>query len=59
MSGAQRLRNFNEAVARLPGGAPVHTLLLPMEGDPRAAGAYWNLGRATGGSMLTPSRDWP
>lgn len=59
VSGAQRLRNFNEAVARLPGGAPVHTLLLPMEGDPRAAGAYWNLGRATGGSMLTPSRDWP
>lgn len=59
VSGTQRLRHFNDALTRLPRGVPVHTLLLPMEGDPRAAGAYWNLARATNGSMLTPSKDWP
>jgi hypothetical protein len=34
-------------------------LLLPMEGDPRAAGAYWNLARVRGGTFLAPSKDWP
>jgi hypothetical protein len=30
-----------------------------MEGDPMAAAAYWNLARTTGGSFISPSKDWP
>jgi hypothetical protein len=59
VSGRQRLRHFNAAVGQLPRGVPVHVLLLPMEGDPRAAGAYWNLARVRGGTFLAPSKDWP
>jgi len=46
-------------VASLPSGIPVNTILLPMEGDAYAAAAYWKLGVDTGGSFLTPARDWP
>jgi hypothetical protein len=34
-------------------------ILLPMEGDPMAPGAYWTLARRSQGSFLSPSRDWP
>jgi hypothetical protein len=40
-------------------GIPVNTILLPMEGDAYAAAAYWQLAAGTGGSFLTPARDWP
>ncbi|HJS59292.1 MAG TPA: vWA domain-containing protein [Vicinamibacteria bacterium] len=59
ISGKDRLKLFNRAVQLLPKSAPVNTLLLPMEGDPMAAPAFWKLAMATGGSFLTPSRDWP
>lgn len=59
VTGRQRLRHFNAAVGQLPRGVPVHVLLLPMEGDPQAPGAYWNLARVSGGTFLAPSRDWP
>lgn len=59
VTGAQRLRHFNEAVARLPRNVPINILLLPMEGDPRASGAYWNLARVSQGVYLAPSKDWP
>jgi hypothetical protein len=32
---------------------------MPMEGDPGAASAFWVAARATGGSFLSPSKDWP
>ena len=35
------------------------TVLLPLQGDPRAASNYWNLGLQSGGTMISPSRDWP
>ncbi len=35
------------------------TILLPLQGDPRAASDYWNLGLQTGGTSISPSRDWP
>ena len=38
---------------------PINTLLLPMEGDPTAAGAFWQLAISSQGSFITPSRDWP
>jgi Mg-chelatase subunit ChlD len=59
ISGKDRLRLFERAVAALPRQAAVNTLLLPMEGDPMAAPAFWKLAIATGGAFLTPSRDWP
>jgi Mg-chelatase subunit ChlD len=59
ISGKERLKLFNRAVQQLPRSAPVNTLLFPMEGDPMAAPAFWKLAMATGGSFLTPSRDWP
>jgi hypothetical protein len=38
---------------------PVNVILLPMEGDPLAPGAYWMLARRTNGAFLSPARDWP
>lgn len=59
VSGEQRLRHFLDAASSLPSGIPVNTILLPMEGDAYAAAAFWRLALDTGGSMLTPARDWP
>ena len=35
------------------------TILLPLEGDPRAALDYWNLSIQSGGLLISPSLDWP
>jgi Mg-chelatase subunit ChlD len=59
VSAAQRLQHFEAAVATLPAGIPVNTILLPMEGDAYAAAAFWKLAVDTQGSFLTPARDWP
>lgn len=59
VSGKQRLAHYNEAVQKLPRGVPVNVILMPMEGDPRAASAFWQLARISGGAFLEPSRDWP
>jgi hypothetical protein len=59
VSGRERLDLFGEAVAQLPGNIPINVILLPMEGDPMAAGSFWNLAYTSGGSFMAPSRDWP
>lgn len=59
VSARQRLAHFNDSVRRLPKGAAVNVILLPMEGDPQASGAFWQLARATDGAYLAPSKDWP
>lgn len=59
VTGSQRLKYFQEAVAELPRGVPVNTILLPMEGDPMAPSAFWQVALTTRGSFLTPSYDWP
>lgn len=59
VSADQRMNLFSEALRALPRGIAVHTLLFPMEGDPKAAGAYWELAQITAGSIVAPSRDWP
>lgn len=59
VSAEQRLKHFQAAIKRLPKGLPVNTILLPMEGDAYAAGAFWQLARTTRGSFITPARDWP
>ncbi len=59
ISGRQRLSLFNQAVAALPANIPINVILFPMEGDPFAAGSYWNLAQTTSGTFIVPSVDWP
>jgi hypothetical protein len=59
VAGRERLELFSEAVSRMPKQVPINVIMFPMEGDPMASAAYWNLARTTGGSFLSPSRDWP
>ena len=59
ISGSDRVRLFNEAVKELRSAIPINVILFPMEGDPLAPSAYWKLALASGGSFMTPSRNWP
>jgi hypothetical protein len=59
VSADKRLSLFRDAVKRLPAGLPVNTILLPMEGDPMAASAFWRLAVDTRGSFMCPAKDWP
>lgn len=55
----QRVRYFNDALRELPGGVPINVILFPMEGDPDAASAFWQLAQNTSGAFFSPSQDWP
>jgi len=59
VSAKKRLSLFYAAVRELPGGVPVNIILYPMEGDPRAASAFWRLAISTRGSYFCPAGDWP
>lgn len=59
VSSEARFKYFQSAVNILPRGIPVNIILLPIEGDPRASSAYWQLALLTQGAFLTPSEDWP
>lgn len=54
-----RIKLFSQATKELPARVPVNVLLFAMDGDPAAAGLFWQLALATHGSFLSPSRDWP
>ena len=54
-----RLELFEDALEVLPNNVPVNIVLLPLEGDPSASAAYWQLAQLTRGSFITPSKDWP
>ena len=59
VTGRQRLRLFEDATRRLPRDTPINVILFPLQGDPMASAAYWQLSRATGGTYMSPSADWP
>jgi hypothetical protein len=59
VSGAERQKLFRAAVKKLPRNVPVNIILEPMEGDPMAASEFWQLAQVSGGSFLSPSKDWP
>ncbi len=59
VDGDDRLKFFERAIRTLPRKLPISIILLPMEGDPAAPSAFWNLAKATGGSIISPSKDWP
>jgi len=59
VSGEKRVDLFNDALKLLPDKIPVNVILLPLEGDPAAASAYWKLAALTRGAYFCPSPDWP
>ena len=59
ITGKKRLELFNEATNILSKNIPINVILLPMEGDPLAAWAYWGIASVTNGSFLSPAGDWP
>jgi hypothetical protein len=59
IDGDDRLKLFERAFAKYPQGVPFNVILMPMEGDPMAPSAYWLAARRSGGSFMSPSKDWP
>lgn len=59
IDGDDRLKLFERAFAKYPREVPFNVILMPMEGDPNAPSAFWLAARTTGGSFLSPSKDWP
>ena len=59
MSANQRAKLFAQAIKSLPRSIPINVVLFPMEGDPMAASAYWQLAMAHRGSFMSLSEDWP
>jgi hypothetical protein len=59
IDGNDRLKLFERAFTKYPRNVPFNVILMPMEGDPSAPTAFWAAARATGGSFLSPSKDWP
>ncbi len=59
IDGDGRLKLFERALGKYPSRVPANVILLPMEGDPAAASAFWTLARRTNGAFLMPARDWP
>jgi hypothetical protein len=59
IDGDDRLKLFDRAFAKYPRNVPFNVILMPMEGDPSAPAAYWVAARSTGGSFMSPSKDWP
>jgi len=59
VSGERRAKLFEKAVKQLPGNIPINIILFPVEGDPMASVLFWKLAIDSGGSFLTPTRDWP
>ncbi|MFT4901063.1 MAG: hypothetical protein ACI81V_000330 [Lentimonas sp.] len=55
---SDRVQLFQKAMAHRP-NAPFNAILLPFEGDPSAAGLFWQLSAQSGGITLIPDNDWP
>jgi hypothetical protein len=58
LSEADRVQLFNRAHATRP-SYPFNAILLPFDGDPSAAGLFWQLSGRTNGITLIPDNDWP
>jgi len=59
VDGDARLKLFEHAVGKYPREVPFNVILMPMEGDPAAPSAFWQLARRTNGAFMSPSKDWP
>ncbi len=58
LSESERVNLFNRATATRP-NYPFNAILFPFDGDPSAAGLYWQLSGRTNGITLIPDNDWP
>lgn len=58
LSEIERVNLFNQAMATRP-NYPFNAILFPFEGDPSAAGLFWQLSGRTNGITLIPDNDWP
>ena len=61
ISGECRLKLFKHTLdaASPRSGVKVNSILLPIEGDPEAAHAYWLWSASTSGLLISPARSWP
>jgi hypothetical protein len=59
IDGDGRMRLFERAMGKYPRNVPLSVILLPMEGEPQAASAFWVASRRSGGDFLEPAKDWP
>lgn len=61
ISGECRFMLFQHTVKEsgLQTGRPVNVILLPLEGDPAAAPAYWGWTFTSGGLLISPAKEWP
>lgn len=60
VSGQCRLALFYDAIKSFSrSSARVNAVLLPIEGDPDAAYAYWLWAATTTGMMISPAGSWP
>lgn len=58
VSPTARMEFFQKATEGIH-SPPFNIVLLPLEGDPAAAGAYWGFAMKTDGQFLAPAEDWP
>ena len=59
IDGDGRYKLFERAMAKYPRNVPLSVILLPLEGDPQAASAFWVAARRSGGEFMMPAKDWP
>ncbi|WP_169544078.1 vWA domain-containing protein [Sneathiella aquimaris] len=61
ISGECRYKLFQHTVktSGLQSSFPVNIILLPLEGDPGAAPAYWSWTFLSGGLLISPAQEWP
>lgn len=61
ISGECREKLFFHTVSnsRTSLASKINVVLLPIEGDPNAATAYWSWASATGGIVISPAPSWP
>lgn len=58
LSESERVQLFNRAMGTRP-NYPFNAILFPFQGDPSAAGLFWQLSGRTNGITLIPDNDWP
>lgn len=59
ISGKCRLKLLGDIVLSYKERAPVNVVLLPLEGDPVAAGAFWQWTAKSKGLLISPESSWP
>lgn len=60
ITGDCRMETFAHTLRTNPlAGVRTNIILLPLEGDPIAPGAYWSWAERTKGTFIAPARTWP